>query len=323
MKNGIITSIKGLVSSTSWKIEKHTPEILLTVGLVSTVAAVVTAVKATPKATAIIAEHKQRMEVVHTCADEGKSGDLETGTNVEYTKDDAKQDTVTVYVQTGVKLVKVFAPTAIFIGASIVSQVCGYKVLSKRLAEASAAYALLATKFKGYRQRVADRLGITEERNIYHDMKAQDVVRNGEDENGNPVMGDVETIFIANDDDYSGIFSQYNDDGILNPAWYADSEQNLTWLRMEQEYWNNVLKCRKGKPVTLNEVRDRLGLGKTQKGQAVGWVYAPDDPKHNGDNYIDFGLDPVIKAYRNGDEIPDESSFVLDFNVDGDILYAF
>lgn len=319
----ILASVKGFVSSTSWKIQKHTPEILLTVGIVSTAAAIVTAVKAAPKAATIIEEHKQQMEVVHKCSDEGKSGDLETGTNVEYTAEDSKNDTVIVYVQTGVKLVKVFAPTAILFGVSIASQVCGYKVLSKRLAEASAAYALLATKFKNYRKRVADKLGVTEERTIYHDMKAQDVLRNDVDENGNPTMGDVETVYIADDDDYTGLFCQFDRNGVLNPNWYPNSEQNLTWLRMEQSYWNNVLKCRKGRPVTLNEVRDRLGLGKTQKGQAVGWVYDPDNQKHNGDNYIDFGLDPLIRAYRNGDEIPDDNSFVLDFNVDGNILYAF
>lgn len=316
-------SIKGFVSKTTWKIEKHTPEILLTVGIVTTIGAVVTAVRAAKKAEPIIEEHNKRLDLIHKCEDLGMTGNAETGENVEYTHEDAKNETIKTYLGTTGKLAIAFTPTAILLGTSIVSQVCGYKVMSKRLAEASAAYALLASKFKSYRKRVAEKLGVPEERLLYHDMKAVDVVRNGVDENGNPVESGIETVFIANDDDYTAIFTQYNKDGIRNPWWYPDSDQNLDTLRIKQDYWTKVLKCRKGKPVTLNEVRYDLGLETTQKGQSVGWVYDPDNPEHNGDNYIDFGLDPIIKAYRDGEEMPDDSSFVLDFNVDGEILYAF
>ena len=322
MKGNLLTSVKGFISSTSWKIEKHAPEIFLCVGIVSTIGSVVAAVKATPKANAILEDHKQQMEVVHKCSETGLSLDKETGKNVEYTKTDLKNDTISVYAKTGWKLMKLFTPTALLVGASIVSQICGYKVLSQRLAAASAAYAALATKFKEYRKRVAEKIGTEDEKKLCHGVKAKEITTTQLDENGNPVEG-KDVVYIADDDDYTGIFSQFNRDGILNPNWYPDSDQNLTWLEMEEAYWDKVLKCRKGKPVTLNEVRERLGLGKTQKGQATGWVYAPDNPKHIGDNRISFGLDPIIRAYRNGEEMPDDNSFVLDFNVDGNILYAF
>lgn len=320
----ITNSVKGFISSTSWKIEKHTPEILLVTGIISTVAAVTMAVKATPKATAIIAEHKEQMALVHKCAEIGMRGDVETGKNVPYTEDDKKKDTITFYTKTGLKLAKVFAPATILLGVSIASQVCGYKVLSRRLAEASAAYALLATKFKAYRQRVAEKLGIEDEKKLYHNIREKEITTAAVDENGNPIEN-KETVLIADDDDYTMIFSQYNRAGILNPNWLPSAEQCLTFLQMEQNYWDNVLRCRKGKPVTLNEIKTRLaGDGeRTTKGQAVGWTYEPDNPNHHGDNHIDFGLDRLIKAYRDGEEMPDDNSFVLDFNVDGDILYAF
>lgn len=320
----IANSVKGFVSSTSWKIEKHAPEILLVTGIVSTVAAVALAVKATPKAEAIIEEHKQQMELVHKCAELGVRGDSETGKNVPYTEEDKKKDTIHFYTTTGMKLAKEFAPSVILLGISITSQICGYKVLSRRLAEASAAYALLASKFKAYRKRVAEKLGVTEERKLYHNMQEKEIKTTAYDENGNPIEN-ADTVTIADDDDYTMIFSQFNRRGILNPNWMPNTEAMLTWLSMEQDYWNQVLKCRKGKPVTLNEVRTRLAgdFERTTKGQAVGWTYEPDNPNHHGDNYIDFGIDRLIKAYRDGEEMPDDSSFVLDFNVDGDILYAF
>lgn len=302
----IITSVKGFASRTSWKIQKHAPEILLVTGIVSTVAAVVSAVKVAPKAKAILEDHKEQMEIVHK------------GTDVEV----EKKSTIKVYAKTGCELGKAFTPIALFTTGSIVSQICGYKVWSRRFTEATAAYALLAAKFKGYRKRVADRLGDEEERVIYHDLKTKEVTTTTVDENGNTVTK-TETVFIADDDDYTGIFARVNEDGVLNTKWEPSTEQNLTWLRMQQTYWTDMLKCRNGKPVTLNEVREWLDLPRTQKGQAVGWTYEPDNPNHKGDNFISFGIDPLIRAYRNGEEMPDDNSFVLDFNVDGEILYAF
>lgn len=305
--NSIVTSVKGFASSTSWKIKKNSPKILLVAGVVSTVAAVVSAVRATPKAKAIIEEHKAQMELIHANDNEEKV---------------SKKETIAVYGKTTCKLGKVFAPVIGFTAGAIASQVSVYTELSGRLAEASAAYALLAAKFKGYRERVAERIGDTEERVVYHDLKEKEVTTTTTDENGNTVTK-TETVFIADDDDYTGIFARVNEDGVLNTKWEPSTEQNLTWLSMQQSYWTDVLKCRKGKPVTLNEVREWLDLPRTQKGQAVGWTYEPDNPNHKGDNFISFGLDPLIRAYRNGEEMPDDNSFVLDFNVDGEILYAF
>ena len=320
--NDILNSVKGTIASASWKIEKHAPEILLVTGIVTTIGAVVTAVKVTPKAVAVIEEHNKQMEVIHKCEEDGLTMNPETNEAVPYTHEDAKKGTIITYLTTLGKLVKTYAITILLLAGSIASQFCGYKVLSRRLAEASAAYALLAAKFKDYRKRIADKLGVEEERVVYHNMQPVDTVVNTVDEDGNPIEK-KETVFVADDDDYTGMFTQYNEDGIKNINWYPDSEQNLSWLTFEQNYWNDILKLRKGKPVTLNEVRARLGLSKTQKGQAVGWVYAPNDPKHVGDNYIDFGIDTLMRAYRNGEEMPDDNSILLDFNVDGNILYAF
>jgi hypothetical protein len=319
--NDITTSIKGFISSTSWKIEKHAPEILLVTGIAATIAGVVTACRATVKAQEVIDEHKKQLDIIEKSEADGVTVNSD-GETVEYTHDDAKKDRHTTLVKTGVKCVRLYLLSLILIGLSIFCQIKGYKTLSERLAMASAAYAALAAKFKSYRKRVADKLGVNEEAVIYHDMKAVDVQRNGEDENGNPIEGHIETVFVADDDDYTALFTQYDKNGILNLAWEPDSEQNLYWLRMRQNYWNQVLKCRKGRPVMLNEVREDLGVGRTQKGQAVGWVYKPDDPNHVGDNFIDFGLDNIIRAYRNGDEIPDDNSFMLDFNVDGNVVWA-
>ena len=68
----------------------------------------------------------------------------------------------------------------------------------------------------------------------------------------------------------------------------------------------------------LNELREMLGLGKTQAGNVVGWIYDEKNPV--GDNYVDFGIfdqdDERKRAFVNGWE----RSILIDPNVDGNIL---
>ena len=54
--------------------------------------------------------------------------------------------------------------------------------------------------------------------------------------------------------------------------------------------------------------------------KVCGWVYDPDNPGHNGDNYVDFGIMDVNRP-KNRDFVNGyERAILLDFNVDGNIL---
>lgn len=317
----IIESAKGFITRTKWDLKKKSPEILLVCGIVTTVAGVIAACGATIKAQPIIEEHKKQVETIKKCEEAGKTVDAE-GKEVEYTHKDAKKDTYISLLKTGVKCGKVYLLACILIGLSIFCQIKGYKILAERLAAASAAYAALAAKFKAYRKKVADKFGPEEDKAIYCDMKAKEIETVKVDADGNEIK-DKLTVMVTDDDDYTALFTEYNPDGIKNTNWWNDAERNLGWLKGEQAYLNHKLQCLKGRPITLNEVRERLGLNPTAKGGVVGWTYEPDNPNHHGDNFIDFGLEPIYRAYRNGEEMPGESSFLLEFNVDGDILYAY
>lgn len=99
-------------------------------------------------------------------------------------------------------------------------------------------------------------------------------------------------------------------------GWTKDPEYNLSFLKVQQNYCNDVLKS-KGH-LFLNEVYDILGFPRTKAGAVVGWVY--DEKNPIGDNFVDFGIfdtndernSDFINGYRN--------TAILDFNVDGDIL---
>lgn len=313
--NAMIAKAQGFLSKTSWQIQKHSPELLMIVGVIGTIAGVVSACRATVKASDVVEEHKKQIEVVHKCSETGKTAKGEA-----YTSSDTKKDTTVIYVQTGIKMLKLYAPSVILIGGSLTGMVCSNYILRKRLENIAIAYAGLNKLFKEYRTRVAEKYGAEEERKLRHNINVVEITEmTGElDENGDEKII-THTINVADDDDYTDFF----DEG--SPYWEKGSpEYNLDFLMAEQTHLNNVLRARAGKPVFLNEVRERLGLRKTQTGQAVGWTYEPNNPDHIGDNYIDFGLKDVITLYRAGkyDESPFDRSFLLDFNVDGNVMYA-
>ena len=91
--------------------------------------------------------------------------------------------------------------------------------------------------------------------------------------------------------------------------WDRSREWNICFLKLTQDYFNDLLKHRGH--LFLNEIYDRLGIPRRAIGQCVGWIYNENNP--NGDNFVDLD----IFNERNNN---DENVFILDPNVDGYIL---
>lgn len=93
-----------------------------------------------------------------------------------------------------------------------------------------------------------------------------------------------------------------------NPYWQGDLENNLIFLKMQQHYCNELLKTNGF--LLLNEVYELLGFKRDLNGVKLGWVYNENYPV--GDNFVDFGItiNPI-----------DTNEIILDFNIDGEILY--
>ena len=97
-------------------------------------------------------------------------------------------------------------------------------------------------------------------------------------------------------------------------GWTKNQEINHVFLCQQERYANEKLRAQGY--LFLNDVYDMLGFKRTARGQVLGWIYN----KHNpvGDNYVDFGLnEPRNRGFVNGYK----KSILLDFNVDGDILW--
>ena len=288
------------------KLKKHSPEILLVAGIVGTVASTVIACKKTLKLNDILDEKKDTVNAIRTEVEKN---------NENYTQEDANKDLTLTYVQTGIKISKLYAP-AIGLGMlSISAIVSGHKILSKRNAAITAAYVLIDKSFKNYRNNVIERFGQGVDKELRFNIKSKEIKE--KDENGKTVKTTVQEI---NTDEWHKDFSDYArffDSSCQGHT--KDPETNLIYLKHQQAYCNELLKARGF--LFLNDVYEILDIPKTKAGQIVGWLYNKDgNTPTNGDGYIDFGIyDPNYEASRrfvNGCEY----NILLDFNVDGPIL---
>lgn len=306
MKNGkFMNGVNRTLSKAGFKIKKHSPEILIVAGIAGVVTSAVMACKATTKINDILDQTKEEV---------GKVNDALTNEKIPedvYSKEDAKKDLAIIYIQTGVKLVKLYGPSLILGALSITSILASNNILRKRNVALAAAYAAIDNGFKEYRGRVIERFGKDLDRELKYNIKAKEISETTVDENGKEttVTKTVPVVESEEPSDYARFFCE----GCA--GWTKDPEMNLVFLKQQQNWANELLKTRGH--LFLNEVYDMLGIERSKAGQVVGWVY--DETNPDCDNYVDFGIYDIYnerkRAFVNGWE----RSILLDFNVDGDI----
>jgi len=300
MKNEIVKKAGMIFSKTSLKIQKHSPEILLTAGIIGTVAGTVMACKATLKVKEILEEKDKTVDTIHNCLEQKRE---------DYTEEDAKKDLTIVYAQTGLKLVKNYAPSIAIGVLSITSILAGHNILKKRNVAIAAAYSLLDKSFKNYRNNVIDKFGESVDRELKYNIKTKEIEVTDKDGKTHKELVEVVDGELGDHSLYARFFDASCSD------FQKDPEYNLMFLRRQQDYANEKLKCQGH--LFLNEVYDMLDIPRSKAGQVVGWIYDTKNPK--GDNYVDFGIYNNTEATRrfvNGMEY----NILLDFNVDG-IIY--
>lgn len=308
-KLAIPSNVTRAFHNVTFQLKKHSPEILIVAGVVGTVTSAVMACKATLKVNDILDESKKTIDVIHKGT---KDGHIEGHV---YTPEDGKKDLTMAYVQTGVKLAKLYAPAVALGTLSIFAMVKSNNILHKRNVALAAAYATVDKGFKEYRGRVIERFGKDLDRELRYNIKAKEMEERVVDEDGNEQIVKSTVYTMEEPSDYACFFDEYC------AGWSKDPEYNLMFLKCQQATANDMLK-RKGR-VFLNEVYALIGKEPTKAGQIVGWVYDKNNP--DVDNYIDFG---IYKQYTGREDINErkrsfvngkEYSVLLDFNCDGDV----
>lgn len=287
-------------------LQKHSPEILLGVGLLGMVATIVLASKATRNLDQILRERDYDLDQINDLKPE------------DATEEEIVKAKVVAHVQTGLKLAKLYGPS-IGLGVLSVGAILGsHGIMTKRQTSLMAAYGLLAETYKAYRQRVTEQLGEDVDRNFHMGVTEETHTVTEITEDGKSKK--VRKTRLIKDPTQLSIYARCYDKTSSN-QYRGDRLMDRAFLMGQQNYANDLLKL-KGF-VFLNEVYNSLGLPWSQEGQLVGWVLKGDVnqmEEEGRDGYIDFGiLNPINDADRefmNGTN----DAIWLDFNVDG-IVY--
>lgn len=301
-KTKLMTGIGRTVGRIGLKMKKHSPEMLVVVGVVGVVASTVMACKATTRIDEILEDSKDKIDDIHAGMEAGEI----CGT--EYTEEDGKKDLAIVYGKTGMKLAKLYAPAVVVGVVSITCIVASHHILRKRNVALAAAFASVDRGFKEYRGRVVERFGEELDRELKYNIKAKEIEEKVVDENGEEKIV-KKTVQVGEPErsPYTKCFDEYC------TGWTKNAEDNLTFLMCQQNYANDRLRA-KGH-LFLNDVYEMLGMQKTKAGQVIGWYC---DKNH--ESVIDFGIfnihDEGSRDFVNGRE----RSIWLDFNPDGNIL---
>ena len=286
-------------------VQKHSPELLLGVGIVGVVVSTVMACKASTKAGAVLDAAAAEMEKIHEAE--------ATISREEYTKRDQNKDSLVVMIQTGVDFAKLYGPSVLLGAVSIGCILGSHNIMRKRNVALVAAYKMVKTGFEEYRDRVIEDLGEEKDKEYRYGVKYEKL----EESEVDPVTGKVKKVKKNVPVISTGKLSPYAREFCkeTTPQWHAVPEYNALFLKAQQNAANDFLKSRGH--IFLNDVYDMLGFSRTSDGAVVGWVN-----EGNGDQFVDFGLWDSYEAYSHN--IDEEGrlnrTLILDFNVDG-VIY--
>ena len=302
-KNEIVKKASSALGKVNIKLRKHSPELLIAAGVVGTVVSTVLACKATTKLSTILDESKGNIETIHKCENDKEMEE-------RYSQEDAKKDLAIVYIQTGVKIAKLYAPAVVLGTISIAGIVASNNILRKRNVALAAAYATVDKSFKEYRSRVVERFGDDVDKELRYNIKAKKIEEMIKDPESGKEKKSKTTVNVAAPtvDDYARFFDK------TCRHYEENMSYNLMLLRSQQQLANDKLVA--DGFLFLSDVYDMLGITRTKMSQSVGWIYKPDG-NSNGDNFVDFGVMVVKRETEDGGY---EDAILMNFNVDGPIL---
>lgn len=261
-------------------VKKNAPNLLFAGGIAGVAGGTVMACRATLKLSEELPKMKQDLEAVRENIDD---------------PEEQKRALALVYGMNVSKVVKLYAPPVIVLGASVGALTGSHVQLTRRNAGMTAAYAALAKVHDEYRARVKADIGEDKEYEIHRAITTEKVdLPNGKKEKikvvGNGGSG----------------YARFFDEGSRD--FKKNAEMNRIFIKCQQAYANELLHSRGH--VFLNEVYDALGFERTPEGSVVGWVH----PTEDGDGFVDFGM----YESRNDRFVQGlERVCHLDFNVDG------
>ena len=287
--------MNAIIDNTLSIIKKHAPTILITVGVGGIIGGTIIACKETRNIDAVLEEHNEQMDMIHTAQESGQVIDEETKIVAEYTEKDARKDVTMAYLSTGYKLVKLYLPSILLIGGSIGCIIGSHNLMVKRNAGLSAAYIGLSESYNKYRQNIIDKFGEAADAEARFNIKAKKV--KGKD--GKEDTIEYQQTDIMEEADFSRFFDSDS------KFWDRNINMNLMTVHSAQEALNRRLKSRRSHEISFNEICGELDLRPdTERGNVVGIKFRPGIDKDRLDEHgIPQILNIQVYVLNNGHKI--------------------
>lgn len=268
--------LPGFVTKAAFEIGKHSPVILIGVGVVGVVASAVGACVATKKLDAVMEEHNRLM----AGADNENITEVtnqKTGEIIEVDDKFRKQVRWEARKKLAIDLIKIYGIPVLAMILSLTCIVGAHVIMKKRNAMLTAALGATTKAFDEYRNRVKDRFGDEVERQIRYNMQpdGEPITVVDMDENGKSHKSKVQPMAISLDnlaaDDGLIYFVRGYSDLWRNSDTYNGSTINGI-IGSLQEYMDRE-RC----IVTGNDIRKAFRADQTAKCQGFGYSYKNND----------------------------------------------
>lgn len=227
----------------------------------------------------------------------------------ECARDEAKR-------KVAIETLKTYAPDVAAGACGALMIFGGHGLVHGRYVKAAAAWAAETAAYEEYRNRVIDRYGEEADRDIRYGTEEEtytvtETSKKGKEkevEKSRKVEYGEKAVMVS---PFNRIFSKST-----NPNWTGDKLVDRNFVLMHQNYAQFKLENSRDGMLFLNDVYKDLGFPLTFEGQYMGWSY-----KKNPHSKVDFGLFiPDETGTRAVYANQPEDCFVLDFNIDGQII---
>ena len=280
---------------------KHSPLIFAIGGGILAIGAVIEAAKATPRFVEELDKYNGLLEEQKAFAQKVESGEIVL--DKPYTKKEQRLDRIAIYAKVMATAVKSYGKSLILLGGSFACYGMALKILNGWFVGASASLAATQKELSHLEENVEKEYGAEVLQKLKGPNQSDMIIEGHVDENGKTV---VDSSFPSVSYDANAILF----DVTTSDQWSKDPMQNVNFLRNVQR-WANWHLISHGH-IFENDIREKLGVKKTQKGAIRGNMYYKDPAKaleKKAANQVVFSifdknrkLTPEEQAFLDGTE---------------------
>lgn len=289
-------------------LKAKSPQIAMAVGTVTSVFAVVEAIKQTPKAIEIIEDHKEKIEQCKTA--------LELN-DEKYSEKEYKIDICRECGHTALALAKTYAIPVVMEVASLACFFGAHKIMSDRNKLLSAALATATDAYNNYRNKVIEAIGEEEEEKIRLGLGNEKMTTEITDEKGKTksVTQKITTANPLNLGPYDILWEP------MDPGYDQSDEQRIFFVSRVADMYNE--KIYRDKTIDNVPLAEIVKNFKTQK-------IAYSNPLHIVAGYRQSDDDQAVIIKTRDVKVPDPENprfytdgTILSFNVQGSIVPGY